>query len=173
MPITDIRKDPDVLTMVVTAEFAAPIGKVWEMWNDPRQLEQWWGPPSYPATVTDHDLTPGGQVRYYMTGPEGDRHFGWWKVVDVDPSRRLEIEDGFSDEEGTPNFDMPTTMMVASLETIDTGRTRMTIQTTFQTLDAMEQLIAMGMEEGIKLAVGQIDGLLNASAASPGAQAAR
>ena len=37
----------------------------------------------------------------------------------------------------------------------------MAIETTFPTLEAMEQLVAMGMEEGMTLAVGQIDGLLS------------
>ena len=39
----------------------------------------------------------------------------------------------------------------------------MTTVTTFPSLEAMEQLLAMGMEEGIKAAVGQIDGILAAT----------
>ena len=58
------------------AEFDAPIERVWQLWADPRQLERWWGPPSHPATVERHDLTPGGDVTYFMTGPEGEKHRG-------------------------------------------------------------------------------------------------
>ncbi len=85
MPVTDVQKDLDALTMTITAEFDAPADRLWQIWSDPRQLEQWWGPPSYPATFTDHDLTPGGRVAYYMTGPDGDQHHGWWKVEEVEP----------------------------------------------------------------------------------------
>ena len=70
MTVTAVRKDPKTLTMVLTAEFDASPERVWELWADPRQLERWWGPPTYPATFTTHDLTPGSHVEYHMTGPE-------------------------------------------------------------------------------------------------------
>ena len=52
------------------AEFAASPERVWEVWENPRQLERWWGPPTYPATFTRHDFVVGGESRYFMTGPE-------------------------------------------------------------------------------------------------------
>lgn len=163
MPEIQVRKDPSALTMTVTAEFAAPLERVWQLWADPRQLERWWGPPSYPATVVEHELTPGGSVTYYMTGPEGDRHHGWWRVLSVDPPRSLEVEDGFADAEGNPNPGMPSMTMRVALEE-GSGQTIMTMVTTFPSLEAMEQLVEMGMEEGIKAAIGQIDGVLGLAA---------
>ena len=53
MTVTAVRKDPDALTMTLTAEFEASPERVWELWADPRQLERWWGPPTYPATFTE------------------------------------------------------------------------------------------------------------------------
>src|SRR5687767_15465506 len=103
MPVTDVRKDFDALTMTITAEFEASAERVWQLWADPRQLERWWGPPGYPATFRDHDLTPGGWVSYFMTGPEGDRHHGWWRVEEVEPPSRLRFQDGFGDEDGNPS----------------------------------------------------------------------
>jgi uncharacterized protein YndB with AHSA1/START domain len=58
MPVTDGNKDLDALTMTITAEFDGGAERIWEMWSDPRRLERWWGPPSYPATFTDHELPP-------------------------------------------------------------------------------------------------------------------
>ena len=164
MTVTSVRKDPQALTMTITAEFDSPIGPVWQMWENPRLLEKWWGPPTYPATVVDHDLTPGGRVTYFMTGPEGDQPRGWWRVIAVEAPHRLEFEDGFADEAGNPDLEMPTmTTRVTLTEQID-GGTRMTIEATFPSVEAMEQLAAMGMEEGIRLAVGQIDDLPRAAA---------
>jgi uncharacterized protein YndB with AHSA1/START domain len=100
VPVTSIEKNPENRTMTITAEFTAPADRVWQVWDDPRQLERWWGPPTYPATVLDHDLSPGGTVNYLMTGPEGDKHRGWWRVLSVDPPHRLEFEDGFADDAG-------------------------------------------------------------------------
>jgi uncharacterized protein YndB with AHSA1/START domain len=160
MTVTNIHKDPHALTMSITAEFGAPIASVWQMWADPRKLERWWGPPTYPATVVDHDLTAGGSVTYFMTGPEGDEHHGWWRVIAVDAPHRLELEDGFADDAGNPNPDLPTTITRVDLRQDPEGGTRMTINTVFPSLEAMEQIISMGMEEGMTAAMGQIDELL-------------
>ena len=85
MTVTAVRKDPEALTMTLTAEFDASPARVWELWADPRQLERWWGPPTYPATFTAHDLAPGSHVEYHMTGPSGDQPRGFWDIVEADP----------------------------------------------------------------------------------------
>lgn len=159
MPITDVVKDPDNLTMTVTAEFGASVDRVWQVWADPRQLERWWGPPTYPATVVDHDLAPGGAVNYFMTSPEGDKFHGWWRVSAAKPPHVLEFEDGFADSSGEPNPDMPVTAVRVTL-TDQGGGTRMEVISTFPSLQAMEQLIAMGMDEGMRAAMGQVDAIL-------------
>jgi uncharacterized protein YndB with AHSA1/START domain len=87
VPVTNVEKDPKALTMTITSEFDAPVERSWQLWADPRQLERWWGPPSYPATFVAHDLKVGGVATYFMTGPDGDRSHGWWRVVQVDPPR--------------------------------------------------------------------------------------
>jgi uncharacterized protein YndB with AHSA1/START domain len=166
MTVTSVQKDPATLTMTITAAFDAPIGRVWRLWDDPRQLERWWGPPTYPATVVDHSLTPGGRVTYFMTGPEGDRHHGWWRVLAVDPPRRLEFEDGFADDAGVPDPSMPTTTTHVTLDEPHGGGTRMAIRTKFPSVEAMDQMIAMGMEEGMTAALGQMDELLEAQITS-------
>ncbi|MGH8945498.1 MAG: SRPBCC family protein [Acidimicrobiia bacterium] len=166
MPVTNVHKDPQSLTMKVTAEFPAPVKRIWQLWEDPRQLERWWGPPTYPATFVDHDLRPGGRVNYFMTGPEGDQPKGWWKVVAVEAPNRLEFEDGFADEDWNPNPDMPTTTIRVDLNEQSDNGTTMTIETVFQSTEDMEQVLAMGMEEGMTEAVNQIDQLLEESETS-------
>jgi uncharacterized protein YndB with AHSA1/START domain len=166
MTVTDVRKDAEALTMTLDAEFDAPPERVWQLWADPRQLERWWGPPTYPATVTSHDLRHGGRVKYHMTGPEGDQAHGYWEIVEADAPRRLVFRDGFANDDGTPNSDMPRNDVRVTIAEIGEGRTRMTIQSIFPDAAAMEQLIAMGMEEGLKQAVGQIDAILTEGAAA-------
>ena len=109
MSVTSVEKDFDRLTLVVVADFDASPERVWQLWADPRKLERWWGPPSYPATVQQYDLTPGGDVSYFMTGPEGEKYHGWWRVTSVNPPKSLEFRDGFADQDGNPAADMPTT----------------------------------------------------------------
>lgn len=161
MTLRDVTRDPATLTMVVTAEFDAPVDRVWQLWADPRKLERWWGPPTYPATVVDHDLVPGGTVSYFMTGPEGEKFGGWWRILAVDPPHSLELEDGFADDTGRPNPDMPTTAMRTVLSEVG-GVTRMVTTSTFPSREAMDQLVDMGMEEGLRASMGQMDEVLAA-----------
>jgi uncharacterized protein YndB with AHSA1/START domain len=160
MTVIDIQKDVEACSLTVTAEFAVPVSRAWELWADPRQLERWWGPPTYPATVVDHDLAPGGRVTYFMTGPEGDRHHGWWRVRSVDAPNGFEIEDGFADEHFVPNPELPVTIMRMELQPRDDGGTTMTIHSTYPSPEAMQQMIEMGMEEGLREAMGQIPEIL-------------
>ena len=160
MTVTAVQKDPDALTMTITAEFDASADRVWQLWADPRQLERWWGPPTYPATFTRHDLAPGSRVEYHMTGPEGDQPRGYWDVLETDPPHRLVYRDGFANDDGTPNDALPRNEGRVTIEEIDEGRTRMSIESRFPSHEAMEQVLAMGMEEGITEAVGQIDAIL-------------
>ena len=163
MTVTNVVKDADARTMTITARFDAPIGRVWLLWSDPRQLERWWGPPTYPATVTEHDLAPGGTVAYAMTGPEGDRHRGVWRVREVDPPHALEFEDAFAGADGNPSPGAPTGVIRVALSELPGGGTQMVITTAWASAEAMEQILAMGSEEGMLAAMGQIDPLLAGS----------
>jgi uncharacterized protein YndB with AHSA1/START domain len=160
MPLTEIKKDHAALTMTVISDWDAPIDRVWSLWADPRKLERWWGPPGYPATFTEHDMRPGSKVIYYMTSPEGERHHGWWRVIEVEGPRRLHVEDGFGDAEGNPAPDMPTGEFIVTIEEGQGGTTRMSIENHFPSREAMDQLLAMGQEEGMAAAIGQIDAIL-------------
>jgi uncharacterized protein YndB with AHSA1/START domain len=160
MTVTAVHKDPAALTMTLDAEFDASPNRVWQLWADPRQLERWWGPPTYPATVTSHDLRSRGRVEYHMTGPEGDQPRGFWEILEADPPRRLVFRDGFANADGTPNTDMPLNEVRVRIDEIGDGRTKMSIESVFPDAAAMEQVLAMGMEQGLKDAVGQIDAIL-------------
>lgn len=159
MSVTSVEKDLDHLTLTLIADFNATADRVWQLWADPRKLERWWGPPTYPATVEEHNLTPGGDVTYFMTSPEGEKHRGWWHLTSVNPPESLEFTDGFADLDGKTVSDMPTTMVQMQLTEHD-GGTRMTLRSVFNTREEMDQLASMGMEEGLRQAVGQMDALL-------------
>jgi uncharacterized protein YndB with AHSA1/START domain len=167
MTVTAVRKDPTALTMTVETEFDASPERVWQLWADPRQLERWWGPPTYPATFTAHDLAPGSRVEYHMTGPEGDQPRGYWDILEAEPPKRLVFRDGFANEDGSPNDAFPRNDGIVTIEPVGQGRTRMSIESRFGTAEAMEQVLAMGMEEGLTQALGQIDAILAEDAVRP------
>jgi uncharacterized protein YndB with AHSA1/START domain len=160
MSVTQVLKDTEKLTMTMVAEYDVTAERAWQLWDDPRQLERWWGPPVYPATFVDHDLRPGARVTYFMTGPSGDQPRGFWDVLEVEPPRRLVVHDGFADDTWTPIDARPSNPMELDIADREGGGVVMTVTSTFPSLEAMERLIAMGMEEGMTLAMGQIDAIL-------------
>lgn len=151
--------DTERFTLTFVAEFAAPAERVWQVWEDPRQLERWWGPPTYPATFEQHDFVVGGRSAYYMTGPDGDRPHGWWQITAIEAPHRLEFDDGFADEHGEPTHDIDPMHAVITLEPIG-DRTRMTSTFRCTSLAVLEQMIEMGMTEGSIQAQGQIAEIL-------------
>ncbi len=161
MTVTVVRKNPEALSLIITTELEASPERVWQLWSDPRQLERWWGPPSYPATFTSHDLAPGSRVEYHMTGPTGDQPRGYWDIIETDPPRSIFFRDGFAHADGTPNDDFPRNEARVTIGPIGDGRTRMSIESRFPSAAAMEQVLAMGMEQGLTQAVGQIDAILH------------
>ncbi|HYO31752.1 MAG TPA: SRPBCC family protein [Nocardioidaceae bacterium] len=159
MPVTSVTRDPETLTMTVVADFAADLQRLWQVYVDPRQLERFWGPPEYPSTFTRHDAAPGGRSTYRMTGPNGESHGGYWEWISVDPLKSFEVRDGFASPDGERNDQMPSMRMQFVFEETGTG-SRVTTTTYFASLEELEQLVEMGMEEGLRAAMGQMDTVL-------------
>jgi uncharacterized protein YndB with AHSA1/START domain len=159
MPITSISSDPKALTLTAIADYPVSVERLWEAYADPRQLEKFWGPEQWPATFTRHDMAVGGESHYYMTGPDGQSSRGWWRYLSLEPLRLIEVEDGFANDDGGRNAAMPTMRMRFTFERTATG-SRFVSVTMFPSVEAMESLVQMGMMEGLKSAMGQIDAVL-------------
>ncbi len=159
MPITTVTTDPEALTMTVVADFTAPLRRLWDAYLDPRLLEKFWGPPEWPATFVRHDAHTGGWSHYFMTGPSGETTHGYWQWISVDDLRGFEVRDGFANDDGTPNTDTPSMRMTFVFE--ETGRGSRCVTTThFDSVEDLDTLLGMGMEEGMASAMGQMDAVL-------------
>lgn len=159
MPITDVIRDPGRLTLTVVADFAVPRERLWDAYLDPRQIERFWGPPGWPAMFLRHDGSPGGRSLYRMIGPDGDSSSGYWEWIAVDAPRFFEVKDGFANQDGSPDIDMPDMRMIFEFSDTVEG-SRLTTTTYFNSEEELEQLIGMGMEEGMRSAMSQIDAVV-------------
>ncbi len=159
MPVTSVGKDLDQLIITIVADFPVPVRRLWDAYTDPRQLERFWGPPTYPAKFFRHDAAPGGRSIYAMTGPEGDVHYGCWEWITVDAPHAFQVLDSFSDAAGVPNTDLPAMRMDFVFEETSEG-SRLTTTSYFDSLDQMQQLLDMGVLEGTSEAMSQIDMVL-------------
>ncbi len=159
MPVTDITTDAEALTMTLTAEFDAPASRLWRALTDPRQLERFWGPPGWPATFTAFDFTVGGRASYHMTSPRGEASRGSWEFLSIDAPRSFEVIDSFVGEDGEALEGFPSMRMTFDVDGTD-SRSRLTNTTYFTSIDALEQVVAMGAAEGARMAISQLDAVL-------------
>jgi len=164
MTVTRVEKDLDTLTMTITADLDATAERAWQLWADPRQFERWWGPPGCPPTVVDHDLRAGGRITFFMIGPDGEREDSTWEVIAVDPPRHLELRDADIDDAGRPNDGNSMTSFVINIDERGGGAV-MAIRIHFDSLAGMEQVLAMGIEEGMRTVFAQIDEVLTSTPA--------
>ena len=162
MTVVSVVKDFDNLTLTIVAEFDPTPEEVWQLWADPRLLERWWGPPEWPATFEAGDLTPGGEVSFFMAGPDGQRSRGWWRITSVDPPRALAFTDGFADADGVPLEGMPTTDVEVELTDRAGGGTRMVVRSTFSSPEHLQSIVDAGAVEVFQQTIGQMDALLAA-----------
>src|SRR4051794_3242427 len=111
MPLTNVSNDPAAKTVTLTGEFDAAVERAWQLYADPRQLEQWWNPPGYPLTITDHNLSAGGMVRAHVTTPDGQKAHAYWRITALDPPPSMEGEGRFLAGELQPHPSIPPTTM--------------------------------------------------------------
>ena len=135
--------------MTITADLDATVERAWQLWADPRQFERWWGPPGYPPTVVDHDLRTGGRDHLLHDRDRGRALDSTWEVVAADPPRHLELRDADVDDDGRPNDGNAMTAMVITIDERDGGGAVMAVRTHFDSLVGMEQVLAIGVEEGM------------------------
>ncbi|WP_454227115.1 SRPBCC family protein [Propioniciclava flava] len=71
MPVTSLTRDAEALTLTVVADFAVSRQRLWDAYVDARQIEKFWGPPTYPSTFTRHDAFAGGAEPLHHDRPRG------------------------------------------------------------------------------------------------------
>ena len=160
MSHVNTSKDLKNLTLTIVADFDASPERVWAVWEDPRKLERWWGPPTFPATFSRHDFVVGGESRYHMTGPGGENPHGWWRIDAIDKPHRIEFANGLAGGDGEPVPGLEPMSGIVTFEPLGDG-TRMIAVTNFVSVEQMELMLEMGMEQGMAQAIGQIDALLS------------
>ncbi len=77
----------------------------------------------------------------------------------MEEGRHFHIRDGFCREDGSPNDDLPGTSMEVRFESTPAG-SRFVALSRFPSAEALEALLSMGMMEGMRAAMGQLDAVL-------------
>ena len=159
MQKTTYTVDRENKTIHVDRTFDAPLAQVWQAWTDHTIMDQWWAPKPWHARTKTMDVRPGGMRLYAMVSPEGQDHWSKQEFRLVEPMKRLEWQDCFCDEQGNRNMAFPTTHWQVDF-TGNGHSTRVHTTMTFETIEALEQLVNMGFKEGYAMAHENLDAIL-------------
>jgi uncharacterized protein YndB with AHSA1/START domain/DNA-binding transcriptional ArsR family regulator len=143
---TNLRAEPGKQEIIIEREFDAPRELVFRVVTDPTQIPHWWGP-RYLATAVDKmDVRPGGQWRFINRDAEGNTYafHGVYHEV-LAPERII----GTFEFEGLPETGH-VTLETMKLEALPTGRTRLTVQSVFQSVADRDGMLQSGMQEGVQ-----------------------
>jgi uncharacterized protein YndB with AHSA1/START domain len=163
---TTINKETLELTM--TREFDAPRQMVWEAYTNPEMLAKWWGPRGFNTEVKEMSVQVGGRWVYIMhgNGPElkgtqfeGMEAGGIALYQEIKAPELLVYKDIFADKDGNEIPDMPVALITTRFAEQD-GKTIMTSTTKYSTLEDLEKVVSMGVEEGMGQTLDRLDELL-------------
>jgi len=140
-------------TVVSTRVFDAPREVVYKAWTDPKQLGQWFPPKDFTSPRCEVDPRPGGIFRCDMKGPDGAVFVGKGLFREVVPNERLVFT--FAGEESVP----PPLLVTVLFE--DQGKkTKLTMQQTAETVADYEDLLKLGVTEGVNQSFDKLAELL-------------
>ena len=155
---TQVVKDLNRKTLVVTREFNAPLKDVWRAFTEPAILDQWWGPLPWKARTKYMDFSPGGYWLYSMVGPDHQLHWARMNYLGIDYLKGYDVEDCFCNEEGVVNKELPISKGKTQFNKATQG-TRVEFSVTYPTEADLNKIVEMGMVEGITICYEQLDGL--------------
>src|SRR5262245_31487299 len=74
---------PPKIEIVTTRIFDAPRENVFNAFENPQHLAQWWGPNGFTNTIKEFDLRTGGAWHLVMHGPDGADYENFSVFIEV------------------------------------------------------------------------------------------
>lgn len=152
---TIITSEPGKQELFITREFDAPRELVFKAHTDPDLYGQWLGPRGYEMRLETFEPVSGGRYRYIHKDQEGNE-YGFHGVFH-EISEELMIQT--FEFEGLPER-RHVTLDTMRLEALPGGRTRITIQSVFQSVSDRDGMIQAGMERGVNEGYERLDEVL-------------
>lgn len=149
-------------TYIMERVFDAPRALVFEAYSSAEHLKNWWGPKGWTLPVCEVDFRPGGTWLYCMKGPAEANHMeSWGKAIyrEIVAPERLVYTDMFVDSEGNQLPNTPTLEITVHFEEID-GKTKLISQTLFDSAEALQAVLKMGMEQGFSETLDRLESYL-------------
>jgi len=153
---TVITAEPGKQELFITREFDAPRELVFQAHTDPELYARWVGPRDLTMALETFEPVSGGRWRFIQKDKDGNE-FGFHGVNhDVTAPERLI---GTFEFEGLPESGH-VILETTKFEELPGGRTRVTTQSVYQSVQDRDGMIASGMESGVVDGYERLDEIL-------------
>lgn len=137
-----------------TREVDGPPEVVFAVMND--AVADWWGPSDLTTEIVTHEGRTGGSWHYVQHDAEGNAYGFHGVFHEVTPAQRIVQTFEF---EGMPGHVLLDTLL---FEDLGDGRTRLSGQSTFQSVEDRDGMIASGMEGGMAEGYDRLEAIVKA-----------
>jgi uncharacterized protein YndB with AHSA1/START domain len=153
---TTVKVEPGKQELFIYREFDAPRDLVFKTFTDPKLIGQWMQPCNMTLHIDRFDAVEGGAYHFTQTDPGGGKHVFRGVFHEVSAPERLirTFEYLNLPERGHVVFD------TLRLESLPGNRTRLTIQSVFQSVGDRDGMVQAGMENGLTETYELLDQLL-------------
>lgn len=155
----DFLVDKEKNTLTIRREFLAGRQLVWDCYTKSELLDQWFAPEPLTTKTKSMEFREGGHWHYAMVEPNGTEYWGWTEYVKIKPIDYYTALDAFSNAAGEINNDLPRAEWRVTFTDKDENALVETI-VTYKSLSELEQVIQMGMEQGMMATLKKLDQLL-------------
>lgn len=146
-------------TMTIQREFNAKRQLVWDCHTKSELLDQWFSPKPLSTKTKSMDFSDGGHWHYVMIDPAGPEYWGRMDYQRIRPIDNYTALDGFCDASGALNPEMPRAEWDVTFTDQGT-RTLVRTVVTYASAEAIQQVIDMGMKDGMTSTMERLDELL-------------
>ncbi|NJM84093.1 MAG: SRPBCC domain-containing protein [Tabrizicola sp.] len=153
------KADMQTNRITIRREFDAPKDLVWDCYTKAELLDQWFEPEPFVAKTKSMEFREGGHWHFAMVDPDGNEHWVRFDYEKISPKDSYRAQDAFSDAEGGINRDLPVSTWEVEFED-KAPRTLVQIASTYDSPEALQQVVDMGMKEGLEATLSALDRLL-------------
>lgn len=143
----------------IRREFDAPKALVWDWYAKSELLDRWFAPTLLTARTKTMDFRERGHRHFAMVEPDGKEHWSRFDYLEINPKDSYCARDAFSNSDGDICENVPISLWEVTFED-RSAHTVVQIVATYETVEAMQQVRDIGMEEGMKLTLNRLDKLL-------------
>ncbi|HEV2680141.1 MAG TPA: SRPBCC domain-containing protein [Rhodanobacter sp.] len=155
----DFLVDKDKNTITIKREFAAKRQLVWDCYTKSELLDKWFAPKPLTTKTKFMDFSEGGHWHYAMVEPNGQEYWGRMDYQTIQPIDNYTALDGFCDDTGALNPELPRSKWDVTFSDVATHTLVETV-VFYTSAEALQQVIQMGLKEGLTSTLERLDELL-------------